>query len=932
MHKIFTVTFFVLLSITCFSQNSNKGVLVGKILDKDMNNDALPFANVQIKGSSKGSTTDFDGLYKIENLDPGTYTVVYSFVGYETVEVPEVKIEAGKVTEVNTSLSSSAASLEEVVITTVSRKDSEVALLLEQKGAISIKESIGAQELAKLGVTDAAVATTKISGVSNSEGSGDIYVRGLGDRYLITTLNGLPIPSDDVEKKNIDLGLFPTRLVQNISISKAYSSDLYGDQASGNVNITSRALAGNEEYALGFKTGINTAAIGVDDFKIGAYQDDVSLGFYNDYPSNSEALTQQSWNTQSVNSPINQSFNITAGKKFGDNFRTLITASQKTNFEFRSGTFQEYQNNNFRDEFTDVEEFRKNVTTSALLDLSYNFTNESKLKFTSLLVNRLKGQVLEAGRNGEGVVFDEVDPNSELSQFIRDQNIRKTQLWVNQLIGKNQIGNHDLDWAVGFNTVNADEPNRIRNEINFTDSRIELGRAGGFQQRKSEQIIDDYEMNGRINDTFKVTNIKEEDNDYGLRIDVGANFRYKERDFFSQFNGIQETNLNNVNPPSLDNLSAVFTPENLESGLLTLVTQQPDTYFGELQSAGGYAIFNYKIDKWNFNFGSRFESNLIDVNWDVNNFSGRVGSAKKEYDNFLPSLNVKYELNENNNLRLSGSKTITLPEFKEISPFEYVSPNGQVTRGNPDLEASENYNLDLKWEMFPSNGELISLTGFYKQINDPINRVLTRGAAGIFSYFNSGEKAEIYGLELDTRLDVIKKDKELGYTMNVNFNATRMWHEQDLKEVYENIDGENTLTRTFRYNGKSKTGLQGASDWIFNANTTFETTGDNPFVANISANYASEKIFALGNPDNQVNPEEFFNEEIREQGFVVLNAVLRKNINENLSVQLVGKNILNPEIERTQTIESLSSETSREEVVRSYTKGAQFSIGLNYVF
>lgn len=152
------------------------------------------------------------------------------------------------------------------------------------------------------------------------------------------------------------------------------------------------------------------------------------------------------------------------------------------------------------------------------------------------------------------------------------------------------------------------------------------------------------------------------------------------------------------------------------------------------------------------------------------------------------------------------------------------------------------------------------------------------------------------------------------------------------KKFFEIINGENRLTRTFRYNGKTKTDLQGASDWIFNANTTFETTGENPFVANISANYASEKIFALGNPDNQVNPDEFFNEEIREQGFVVLNAVLRKDINENLSVQLIGKNLLNPQIERTQTIKPLSTGVSREEVVRSYTRGAQLSIGFNYNF
>ena len=98
-----------------------------------MNNEPLPFATVQLKGTSKGATTDFDGLYSIDNIDPGTYTVVFSFVGYETLEVPDVTVEAGKVTEVNTGLSATAAALDEVVITTTTSRESEVALLLEQK-------------------------------------------------------------------------------------------------------------------------------------------------------------------------------------------------------------------------------------------------------------------------------------------------------------------------------------------------------------------------------------------------------------------------------------------------------------------------------------------------------------------------------------------------------------------------------------------------------------------------------------------------------------------------------------------------------------------------------------------------------------------------------------------------------------------------------
>ncbi|MGB7842070.1 MAG: carboxypeptidase-like regulatory domain-containing protein, partial [Salinimicrobium sp.] len=230
MSRIFTLLAALMLTTVLQAQTPTTGSIAGRLSDKEMNGEPLPFANVLIKGSTKGATTDMDGLYSVNTLEPGTYTAVFSFVGYETLEVPDVKVEAGKVTEVNTSLGSSAASLDEVVINTVSRKDSEVALLLDQKKAIEIKESIGARELAKMGVSDVATATTRISGVTSSEASGDIFVRGLGDRYLYTTLNGLPIPSDDVERKNIDLELFPTGVIQSVSISKTYSAANYADQ------------------------------------------------------------------------------------------------------------------------------------------------------------------------------------------------------------------------------------------------------------------------------------------------------------------------------------------------------------------------------------------------------------------------------------------------------------------------------------------------------------------------------------------------------------------------------------------------------------------------------------------------------------------------------------------------------------------------------
>ena len=136
----------------------------------------------------------------------------------------------------------------------------------------------------------------KISGVSSSEASGDVFVRGLGDRYLSTTLNGLAIPSDDVEKKNIDLGLFPTRVIQNVSISKTYSAQTTADQSSGTIDISSRELRGSSELGLGLQSGINTnvAKSGVfDNFKATVNSRNTDYGFYGQNLSTEQLITAQ---------------------------------------------------------------------------------------------------------------------------------------------------------------------------------------------------------------------------------------------------------------------------------------------------------------------------------------------------------------------------------------------------------------------------------------------------------------------------------------------------------------------------------------------------------------------------------------------------------------------------------------------------------------
>ncbi|MGP1992119.1 TonB-dependent receptor domain-containing protein [Zobellia laminariae] len=921
------------------------GSIVGTLTDKELNDDPLPFANVVIKGTTIGTTSDFDGLYEISGLEPGTYIVSYSYLGYETVDITDVIIEAGKVTTVNVPMSASeGVSLDEVVVMTTARKDSETALLLDQKKATEIKESIGAVELAKIGVSDAATATTKISGVTSSEASGDVFVRGLGDRYLSTTLNGLPIPSDDIDKKNINLGLFPTRVLQNVSISKTFAVDGSADEASGAVNITSRELSGSSELSVGVSGGVNSNVTkkGVyDNFKVSPNSKNTDFGFYDQNLNTQQLITNQGWNTLQQDNPMDYSMSIAAGKKFADKLSVFLSASHSRSFEHREGLFRQYRSNFIDDTITDATTFRKKIVNTGLLDITYLANDKNKIKSSTFFVNKLDEYVFEGGRNGEATIFEETAASEGLFQFIRDQNTKQTRLLVTQLIGRHQLGEKNtLHWAGGYNFLKADEPNRIRNEVNFDPDGnfVQLGRNGGFQQRKSSQNIEDIEYSGYIKDELKI--IDEETRTF--KMNFGVSYRNKERDFSSEFVGVEEQSTNAINPPSIDNLGSIFRQSNFDAGLLEINLlgsnangERKDLYLGTLDSKAAFFAFNVGLDKWNFDAGIRYQSDEIKVTYDIGNLSPRTGESNQDYSNFYPSLNIKYTVNELHALRLAVSRTITLPEFKEIAPFSYVSPTGQISRGNPDLIASKDINLDLKWEYFPSAGQLVSVAAFYKDISDPINRVRETGSAGIFSYFNSGEKAEIFGLEAETKLDLVKPifndddGSESGYDLNMVLNVTRMWHQQDLKEIY-NENG--TLVRSFQYKGITESDLQGASDWIFNTSLNFEAATENPFAASLSANYASDKIYSLGVPTDQTNRDIFYDDAVVEKGFVVLNALISKEIGEHIKISLTGSNLLNPEIKQTQLVRNPITEIETEQTVLSYTTGMDISLGLSYKF
>ena len=234
---------------TLFTQwmQAQTGELSGKVLDKEYN-DILPFANVVVKGSASGTTTDFEGNYSLR-LEPGVYTVVFSFIGYETIEISEVVIKAKETTLLNASIGPLTNELEEVVVKATTAENTEQSILNVQKNSVNLLDGISAQTFSKIGASNSAKAVKSVPGVS-VQGGKYVYVRGLGDRYTKSILNGVDIPGLDPDRNTIQMDIFPTNVLDNIQVVKTFTADYPADFTGGTVNIITKDFPNKEEYSV----------------------------------------------------------------------------------------------------------------------------------------------------------------------------------------------------------------------------------------------------------------------------------------------------------------------------------------------------------------------------------------------------------------------------------------------------------------------------------------------------------------------------------------------------------------------------------------------------------------------------------------------------------------------------------------------------------
>jgi hypothetical protein len=512
--------------------------------------------------------------------------------------------------------------------------------------------------------------------------------------------------------------------------------------------------------------------------------------------------------------------------------------------------------------------------------------------------------------------------------YLSRSTFERTSLLINQLLGNHTLSNRiNFDWGISYNMMTNEIPDRMQNTFvpldnNNPNSPLIVSDLNQSDNHRFFQEMTDDEIAGNFTLSYKFG--KTADDTYKGKFIAGYSARYKEINFdATQFNfDILEPN---VNLPIIDlnNIDGFFNQNGIDLGYYRISTFRgnlsnpnalnPQNYNGQQIISAGFGAIEYQFTPKLFVIaGFRSEFIIQDIFYSTSLKTGKKLTDTMEY---LPSLTAKYEVSEKQNIKIAASKTYTLPQFKERAPFLFEEV-GQSYFGNENLYNSTDYNFDLKWEMFPKNGEVISFTGFGKYIQNPINQVTVASATNDISWVNSGERAIGLGIEGEWRKSIISRENNttgektnLGFGINVSYLHTT----QDLDT--EKVINENPGISVAFTNQDSR--LSGASDLLVNSDISFnkEFKNDKSLTATLTGGYFSDRIYALG----VTGKGDLVDSEV-----ITLDFILKYNISKNIGFGFSARNLTDPTIERTQDIQNV--------VVDSYKKGRNFSFSMKYSF
>jgi len=886
------------------------GSVSGKVLDQN-NNEALVGANILIDGTPFGAATDLDGSFRIGSVPAGTYSLRVTYIGYETKLITDVQVRDGESTNIDAVLNPASLDLDAVVVEVEASRSSDTYLITQQKNSSNIQDGISSVQISRNGDSNAAEAAQRISGVTVMDGK-YIYVRGLGNRYTNTELNGAPMPSPEPDKKTVPLNMFPSALLESITAMKTYTPDLPGTFAGANVNIETKAYPdllifkpsvgtgyqsypdGNGSYLVlssgsrnfwGYDDGKRALPASVSSDRIlDAYDRDLGSSAVERY----EMLGDlgQSFNTGFQVEREQIARPISLGLSFGNRFNPAsflewgffanstfsnsyeYQVSEQADYALYTGGMQQKMGME-----STKSEYRTNTGLAGSLGMK--LFDRHKLSMHYVYTHRSEDEV-----NLNRGFADNFDDGLYLTNNYEEKTINSMALKGDHLA--EFYGKHRLQWSLNQGDSKMYQPDlkrlnyRVRTTIEEGDT-VEYMQMDTYSWSAGPRQFTEGDDHNRSMDAKYQWTVKDGMGE-AWKLKVGTRQQAKDRAFERRsFYHLYVTD--RFGPTFISSIPSDVTVEydlsDLGGGLVdsnyfyidesgdtheglivTENTTASDAYEAEESNSAGFFMVDVPLSlgvlpalkNVRFVGGLRYEDYSMDLR-PYNPVTGQslyspvlqdtISAAIRDYD-LLPSVNLIVQMPREMNIRMSFSRTVARPQFREVAPFSFQEfYGGDIVVGNPWLRPTNVYNYDLRYEWYPKAGEVIALSLFRKDFYDPIESSLIEASGKTYLTYANAEYCESTGIEFDGRRSLEFIPAKYG-VFNLSGNVTYTLSSVEVDStvmLYTGASFENDAT------GKTRP-LQGQSDYVFNLSLHYNNLKG--ITSSLSYNTFSRRISALG--------------------------------------------------------------------------------------
>jgi TonB-dependent receptor len=928
------------------------GSIEGVVTDRN-SKEVLPGVTVTIDGTTTGTSADIEGHFLIPKLKPGRYRLKVSYIGYNPATIEDVKVEAGKSTNLPIVLSENAVALEEVTITGLRKTDTDVSMLNVTRMSPLVSIAISGQQILRSQDRDASEVIRRLPGTTIIDDR-FIVVRGLSQRYNAVWLNNAATPSSEADAKAFSFDVIPASMIDNMIIVKSPAPELPADFSGGFVKITTTNLPEKNSFFVSYGTGIGQ---GTTFTSMSQYTKSGTdwMGFDNGYRSLPAAMPSHLNEYESATNPeiqnritdlgreMNKTWTPVSGQAYADQrasfgfswrFKagsqsfgniTAITYSNTNNHdEISNNTYSIYDFKNdkpsYLDQFAD-NQYTNSVKAGLVHNWSWYPASGQKIEFRNLFNQIGMNRVTE--RNGREWYND--------GRYIRSTELRylNRSIYSGQLAGEHSFddGNTKIDWVTGFSFSNKNEPDLRRYRyIRSTEDTTQYFLLFNENADLSSESQMWFRLNEKVYSVAINLFRKLDFSGFSPELRVGIYFESKGREFtarnFGYSKASQASDFDRTTLP----VDEIFADEyiNLTNGIkLAEVTSLSDSYNASNKQISGYISVKIPLSSAiSLYTGIRAEKNLQTLSSYRQGTTIPVDVAQDSL-NLFPSANLSVNLSKKNTLRAAYGLSVNRPEFRELAPFYFVDFDLNAgVYGNPSIKQAYIHNFDLRFEHYPSPNETFNIGLFYKNFHNPVEMVIMGNSPTQYSFENV-LSAYSYGIESDVR-------KSLGFISGAE-NFSVILNAALIKSKVQFNEGELHRDRP----------LQGQSPYMVNAGL-FYYNDNNGLMVTMMYNIIGKRIVAVGRPSPN-SWEDIPN--IYEMPRNALDLAVSKKISKNFELKMAVKDILNEAVVLSQNINTSVDMTeltggtdntvkyfNRDQITKSLNPGRYFSVGITYKF